>query len=117
MQTFTCSECGAEKEVQTNGGTGYGEYQGRKVYYACCADIDREKMKETGRAVLYLDGIQQLTNWPGTLRFPVRYSKAGNHNMTGSRIDVWFQGPDGKEWHGVQYGDNTQLCHCKRTKH
>lgn len=117
MNTFTCAECGAEKEIQTSGGTGYGQDKtGRKVCYACCAEIDRAEMKETGRAVLYLDGVQQVTNWPGTLRLAVRYSRQGNHNMAGSRTDVWFQGPDGKEWHGTQYGENSQLCHCRRIK-
>lgn len=32
------------------------------------------------------------------------------------RIDVWFNGPDGHLWHGVNYGHNSQLCHCRRTR-
>lgn len=35
---------------------------------------------------------------------------------TGVRYDTWFTGPDGKQWHAVQYGDNTQIAHCRRTK-
>jgi hypothetical protein len=40
----------------------------------------------------------------------------GRHNIAGVRYDVWFRGPDGHVWWGVQYGDMTQICHCKRTK-
>ena len=67
----------------------------------------------------------KLTNWPGSLLIKCNHARRGNHNMAGYRYDVWFDfvdGPivDGKQtghvWHGVQYGDNTQLCHCKRTK-
>jgi len=117
MKTFICSKCGEEKEVQTQCGTGYAtDRAGFKTCYDCCADFDREEMMETGKAVLYLDGIAQLTNWPGTLRLPVRYSRHGEHNIAGSRTDIWFQGPDGKEWHGTQYGNFSQLCHCRRLK-
>lgn len=86
---------------------------------------DRKQMAETGKIVLFLtiseymnmrlfqDG--KLTNWPGSLEIPCRV-KRGRHNMAGTRYDVWFR-LHGKEWHGVQYGDNTQICHCKRLKH
>ena len=36
-------------------------------------------------------------------------------DIAGKRLDVWFYGPDGYIWHGVQYGDNTQIVHCKRS--
>ena len=71
-------------------------------------------MTEHGRIMLYLSN-GEVMNWPGTLRFPAHVRK-GRHNIAGSRYDVWFAGPDGFQWHGVQYGDNTQICHCKRTK-
>lgn len=58
-----------------------------------------------------------VTNWPGSLRFKVVGGPGqGYHNMARYRYDVWFIGPDRHIWHGTQYGDNTQLCHCKRTK-
>lgn len=97
----------------------------------CCGEVDRLAMIETGRAVLYLNSIPTsdcmagqpwntrrgaLSNWPGTLEFKTTAFKVGRHNMARRRYDVWFIGPDGKEWHGVQYGDNTQLCHCRRLK-
>jgi hypothetical protein len=129
---FVCGRCGEVLPVQTEGGTGYAyeTENGPPVCYACCGEIDRARMIETGRAVLYLthnrasgnysntfgqyvDG--KVSNWPGTLNFPARV-RIGRHNIAGRRYDVWFNGPDGYEWHGVQYGDNSQLTHSKRTK-
>lgn len=104
------------------GGTGYGrDAEGRTFCYQCCAAQDRRQMAETGRAVLYLtteghsSGPYVLTNWPGTLRIPVRAASTGRHNIAGSRTDVWFSF-GGRRWHGVQYGDFSQLTHCRRLK-
>lgn len=60
-------------------------------------------------------GGDTASNWPHTLVFRA-HGQVGRHNIAGKRYDVWFNGPDGYEWHGVTYGDWTQLCHCKRTK-
>jgi hypothetical protein len=57
----------------------------------------------------------ELTNWPGSLSIQVRRIKTGHHNIAGKRYDVWFTF-EGHEWHGVQYGDNTQICHCRKLK-
>lgn len=121
----------------------YAKTEAGAIYCAdCCGEMDREGMIRAGRATLYLSfpcnprlgrgasvasrlGMQFLcyspdevyvSNWPETLRIPVRGGvvKAGAHNFARIRYDVWFIGPDGKEWHGVQYGDNTQICHCRR---
>ncbi len=126
MATFTCWQCGETKPIQTEGGTGYARVdtpQGEKIVcYDCCAVRDRIQMVQTGRITLYLTrpgiGSGQVANWPGTLHFPVHQGaiKTGRHNIAGKRYDVWFTGPDGKPWHGVQYGDNTQICHCRRVK-
>jgi hypothetical protein len=118
---FACFRCREVKPLQTSGGTGYGaDGNGNLICYSCCADIDREDMRRTGKATLYLtagaDGTADVTNWPGTLRFRTGPVRRGRHNMAGTRYDVWFTGPDGKEWHGVQYGENTQIVHCKRVK-
>lgn len=84
-------------------------------------------MIETGRATLYLtvtSGVissyrsathGKITNWPGSLSFPCIVRK-GRHNIARVRYDANFAGPDGNRWHGVQYGDNTQIIHCKRLK-
>ena len=112
---FTCADCGV------CGGTGYAvRDNGDKICYECCAIDDRKYMIEHGRNTLYLvkNAAEQyeITNWPGTLRFRVGTMRKGYHNMAGCRYDVWFVGPDGKTWHGVQYGNNTQICYVKRTK-
>jgi hypothetical protein len=120
---FTCSDC-KRKITHTTphsyGAVGYGVFKdGRKVCYDCCAIRDKAEMVKTGKAVLYLakgDGWYKVTNWPGTMAYRVfRYSR-GKHNIAGTRIDVWFTGPDGECWWGVVYGRNTMLCHCRRVK-
>jgi len=81
-------------------------------------------MIDTGKATLYLvpvkpngwTSLYKVTNWPNTLSFIVQSYTVGNHNIAGKRYDVHFPGPDGYRWHGVSYDDNTQVCHCKRTK-
>ena len=131
---FTCSVCKktyppAPADSCT---TGYGNDPKTNaiVCYSCCADRDRADMIQHGDAVLYLthkpfgtpeiarldtwrDGT--ISNWPGSLKMPCRV-KRGAHNIARYRYDAWFTGPDGKPWHGVQYGDNTQIVHCKRLK-
>ncbi len=121
---FVCAECGEEKvHVNPNGcgGTGYGiDRAGNKVCYACCGKHDLADMRETGRAVLYLteEGTQGtvVSNWPGTLKIRVTHLRKGSHNIAGSRTDVWFTDGDGRQWHGVQLGEFSQLCRCKRLK-
>ncbi len=132
--TFTCCKCGKTKPVQTSGGTGYAGSEYHKVCYDCCAIEDKEYMLKEGKITLYLTGgighdkdgrkmvsatwfgETHVSNWPGILKFTVEHIRLGYHNFARYRYDVWFKGPDGFEWHGVQYGDNTQICHCKRTK-
>ena len=99
--------------------TGYGvDNSGKVICYECCATECKEYMREHGRITLYLvkqDNGYHVTNWPGTLDFKLNGVKTGHHNIAGKRYDIWFAF-DGYYWHGTQYGDNTQLCHCKRTK-
>lgn len=121
---FHCADCGQDKPVKTEGGTGYGYFgpdqpDNKPICYECCGKREATTMRETGKATLYLehkgrDTSGWVTNWPGTLRLPCGVS-IGRHNMAGKRYDVWFVF-EGYQWHGVTYGDNTQICHCKRTK-
>jgi hypothetical protein len=132
--SFKCGQCGQVKPVGINGGTGYGYMQespdAKPICYECCGENDRKSMIETGKAVLYLtcesapkmlrqgkcrSTSGHVSNWPGTLKFPCG-TRVGRHNIAGTRYDCWFRGPDGHEWHGVMYGENTQICRCKRTK-
>lgn len=129
-----------ENGTPFTGGYGrYGGVDGPRHCYACCAELDKANMVETGRATLYLCGQEpkavpanwkpgtgawstegtklfEVTNWPGSLRFRVTGRTRGRHNIARTRVDVWFNGPDGYVWHGTQYGEWTQLCHCKRTR-
>ena len=118
--TFRCIDCKEPKPVKRDGGTGYATTPRGKVCYLCCAVRDAKEMTQKGRIVLYLTvnpaGHKQVTNWPGTLILPINAYRAGQHNIAGSRTDIWFQGPDGKPWHGVQYGEWSQILRCKRLK-
>jgi hypothetical protein len=121
-----CARCGKECKptaFYSNGNpmfSGYGIMQdGTKHCYDCCAAVDLENMNRDGKATLYLvqeDGKKWfITNWPGSLRFGPVYVKTGRHNFAGVRYDTWF-GYAGYTWHAVQYGDDTQIVHVKRTK-
>jgi hypothetical protein len=100
--------------------TGYAtDNDGKKFCYACAAEQDKQWMREKGKITLYLvrndSGKWEVINWPGSLRFSVSFFRLGSHNIAGTRQDVWFKF-EGQQWHGIQYGENTQLCHCKRTR-
>jgi hypothetical protein len=122
-ETFTCSDCGAIKPINKEGGTGYAIVRDtpadpnteRKICYVCCGERDKKEMIEEGKAILYWDG-KKVSNWPGTLTFAPTRSSKGHHNIGRTREDVWFTGPDNKSWHGVQIGENTQILRCKRLK-
>src|SRR5581483_1145812 len=130
-ETFTCHQCRQDKPVKTDGGTGYAiDGAGNKFCYACCALQDKAHMIEHGAITLYLSmpssrlvcnwprmvAAGTVENWPGTLKFTTGPIRVGRHNIAGVRYDCWFRGPDGEEWHGVTYGDNTQICHCRRVR-
>jgi hypothetical protein len=129
---FTCHDCQQhivhDKDDCT---TGYAilcdKIDGgkRKICFACCAKRDKKEMIESGhskRLPLYLgkgkDENWEVSNWPGTLRFPVKARWTGNHNWyhVGKIEYVRFIGPDKKVWSGKCVGDWTQIVHCKRTK-
>ena len=124
-------DCGHPPSEHAEWTTGYGQDKDGKTFcYSCCAENDKAQMIADGKTVLYLvknrqakdfgDGIDRspwsITNWPSSLSIPINTPRISRHNIAGKRYDVWFTGPDGFVWHGVTYGDNTQLCHCKRTK-
>lgn len=119
--TFHCVDCGQDKPVHTGtGGTGYGQYGGKKVCYACAAKRDAAYMTENGKISLYLSKDEQgnwkVTNWPGSLSFDAFNITKGRHALAKTKIDVDFRGPDGQLWHGTQYGENTQIVHTRRVK-
>lgn len=123
--TVTCHQCGKTIVKPRNScTTGYGiDQQGNKVCFACCAVNDKAALLRDGHSKslpLYLSKGEKgwtVGNWPGSLSFKPFRSSTGNHNIAGKRHDVWFTVPgDSKRiWHGVQYGQWTQICHCRRT--
>ena len=132
MKPAIKTKCDCGHTVKSEGITsGYATTRdGEKLCFACCAVNDKETMIKEGHSrglPLYIAVSEimgavirkkkyEVTNWPGTLRFDVRVYSFGGHNMCGKRLDVWFNGPDGYEWHGTNYGGNTDIVHCKRTK-
>ena len=143
LKTFVCHECGETKPVQKFGGTGYcWDAENHKICYACCGKQDTKRMEAGERMCLYLSGSVKeggigmnrrtiihdrrrgetygaeqwyITNWPSTINIPVGVVNIGDHNIARVRYDVWFQYA-GHNWHGVQYGDNTQIVHCRAVK-
>jgi hypothetical protein len=117
----TCDFCQEEILINKDScSTGYALNQHKKkLCYKCCAAFDKANMIEQGKYVLFLtkkDNHYSISNWPGTLKFKNVFVKVGKHNIAGCRYDAWFNGPDDKKWHGVQYGDNTEIVHVKRIK-
>lgn len=125
-------ECGHPESPHSNFTRGYGtDSDGNRHCYKCCAKHDREQMLKDKRATLYLNihkpakvscgdfgtrvTVAEISNWPGSLKIPVYRMSTGRHNFAGIRYDVWFKYA-GKQWHGVTYGEDTQLCHCKVVK-
>lgn len=128
-ETIEILDCGHAPNPDANT-SGYGQdSEGKKYCYACCAERDKEAMRTDGRITLYLSKVgahdksqrafiaqhYKISNWPGTLTIEPTKVEIGRHNIAGTRYNVWFVF-EGDWWYGVQYGENTQLLHCKRTK-
>lgn len=117
--TFVCSRCNHILPLKPTGGTGYAFWpDNTKVCYECCGKLDRATMLQTGHSKhlpLYLSPTE-VTNWPGTLRFPIIFQRKTRHNIGGTCNHAWFIGPDNKIWYGRQIGRYTQIIHCHRTK-
>lgn len=76
-------------------------------------------MKAHGHIDLYLTStktseVMEVTNWPGTLRFPVWQLRRGRHNIARVQYTVYFYDGENVLWTGRQYGDMTQIVRCKR---
>ena len=124
--SFTCASCkqSVPFPIDPSGaytcGTGYGVTgpagQESMICFACCGKADESEMLQTGKATLYISG-RTVTNWPGTLKLPATHVRTNRHSggFGSQRKDVWFTGPDGKQWHGINRGDN-DILRCKRLK-
>lgn len=118
----TCAICG--KVLIPDGiAAGYGiNDKGEKICYECCAKLDMAdltNLKHGEKICFYLSknksGQYEVTNWPGSMRIKVDCSWEGRHNIAGKRTDVRFH-VGKKHFHGVQYGNWTQICHIKLCK-
>lgn len=114
--------CGHEPSEHGEHTTGTAHMNDGNVICWDCAgmrDLGRMLLDGNSRSLpLYLsrkDGVWTVANWPGTLTFMPYAIRKGQHNIARVREDVWFNGPDGYVWHGVLYGEWTQIVHCKRT--
>lgn len=132
-ETYVCTECKKELPLIDPSKPHIGNYgrdkEDNKFCFDCCGKQDLEQMRTQDRITLYLtmpthgakmngqikffDG--KVSNWPGSLSLHAT-GRVGNHNIARTRYDCWFSDPHGNKWHGVQYGDFTQLVHCRKLK-
>ena len=119
LKYFLCAKCSSKVPISYSGDMGYGYLSpfttlDDRICYPCMARYELDDLLSTGKGLLYL-GKYTVTDWTGTLSLPITYQKKGRHNIAGTRYDVWFR-VGAEKWYGVQYGENTQLIHCKRMK-
>ena len=123
-ETVTCSVCGLD--VKTAAGDLFARHGktagGDSVCLECMTRVEGEwlaNMPEGARFCLYLSDRRgrpaEVTNWLGTVRYPVASYRYGQHNMARSRWDVWFTLPSGRRVWGVNIGDN-QILRCRVLK-
>jgi hypothetical protein len=116
---FLCSRCEKTLPVSEEGGTGYVNVLDSEdlICYDCQGLKDAGRMLDGERMIMYfIEGDPcKIVNWPGTLQFIPFLVHAGTHNIAKIRIDAWFIGPDGCEWHGICIGDS-QLMRVNRLK-
>ena len=126
--TFTCGACERriKHTVDVAKGTGFtkvvmsGYADELAMCYVCSGKIEARNMVANGLGELYL--VQKVrafvhssaigwyvTNWPGTLVFPVTRI----HRMPDNSLHFWFMGPEGYEWGGAR--KNEEMCDVMRT--
>lgn len=131
---MNCEKCGSPFKA-TRYTTGYGTTKdGKKFCYSCCAELTKEEMRRDGKIMLYFSydspnhnpqftssGINltasdyKVSDWGDGLSIRPTRVKVGKHNIAKRRWDVWFQF-ENTWWYGVNYGDMTQILHCRRVK-
>jgi len=117
---FICSQCNENKVHESDFSTGYATNKaGEKICFDCCGKNDLDELvnlKPKQKTWLYLNtSTKVITNWPGTLKINVGYIRQGRHNIAGKRYDTWFNLGQ-FNYHAVQFGDNTQICHIQKVK-
>lgn len=123
MKTNICHVCG--KEIISDGiGTGYGiNKDNNKVCYSCCGLQDEKQLIENGSLCGYFhkdreDGRMYFTNWPGTLKIHVYYTKYSYHNFAGinGRVDFWFTYKNMNFWGYCISPKYNEIAHVKKSK-
>jgi hypothetical protein len=113
-----CTICTKEIERDENScSTGYGiNNKGEKICFACCGEQDKKTLLESGKLSGYYSG-GYFTNWPGTLKVKIYYSRDSWHNFAGrnGRTDFWFT-LEGKRFHGVHIGHNNECANVRKVK-
>jgi hypothetical protein len=132
---MTCSKCHKKIGSITGIGTAYAQtLAGNNICYACCAVLDKEDMRRYGefngyyvherkpevklrfgeRRYYHGANAGSVTNWPGSFIIPCYRAVRSVNNFGAERTDFWFIF-EGREWHGVNIGDN-QIARCKQKK-
>lgn len=98
-------------------------YRKRRTKFATPAagELDKQQLlnaKPGDKFCFYLtvdgEGGYYVTNWPGSFKIKVCLH-VGSHNLAGSRYDFWFEFGNHK-FHGVRYGNNTEIAHIRCLK-
>lgn len=134
-------DCGHESAPSAYGMTA----DGKKHCYACCGEMDRKGMIETGKGMLYLTKMPwkewqatcimrfgtyatymegmcdrfTISNWPGSLTFrPHHVQRFTGWGFGGSYpiYSVYFTGPDGMTWYGRAAGRYSEILRCRRAR-
>lgn len=122
MKKIHCTKCG---KVCMSKGVLHGyvimPITGAILCYSCCDESDKQRLLNANpgdKFYMYLTGNIQhgyyVSNWPGSFKIRVSPRK-GHHNIAGVRYDFWFTFGN-NAFHGVQYGDNTQVAHIRCLK-
>ncbi|NJO63177.1 MAG: hypothetical protein HC836_34650 [Richelia sp. RM2_1_2] len=122
-ETFHCIVCQQDKPVNKAGGTGYGRNKDGKTCYACIGILDKQALENAkigDKFTHYLakkkgEDYYTVCNWPGTWSTGKLYVRKGYHNIARYRYDVWFTVGKNR-FHGVTFGDMTQICHIRCIK-
>jgi len=113
----TICDCGHTVSYKGGVGTGYGiDNEGKKICYACCGEMDRKQLRETGKLSGYFTDAY-FTNWPNTFQLPAFRIKKSFHNFCGynGRTDFWVRFEE-NVYHGVSIGRNNELATIKINK-
>lgn len=119
MSNFKCHICHELKAMVQNSYQLYAELPGgHRICPDCLGRMDATNMILKGSAALYLtivdDSKAYVSNFFGTIVFPVTKISKGKHNIAKTQTNIRFIGPDNVEWYGTNYGDETQVVHCAR---